>query len=334
MVAPTDPVAVMPLLEKAGVPERIRALIGGESLFNDGAGIAAFSVLTVAVYNGASFSAGDVAWLLAREMVGGILLGSVLGLLASRLMKEAYEENAALLSLALVTGGFVLAEVVHVSAPVAVATAGIVRAVMMLRLEHKVAAGHVTKSEGHADVSRSLMGFWHIIDQVLNAVLFALLALEVLVIPINPLLIPVGIGVALVTILARGLGIWSMVTLYEWQNYRRWEGLGQRWPWRPFPPYTRRLMTWAGLRGAVALALALAFSLLPGDLRDTLLLLTYVVVLFSLLVQGLTIPALGAKLVAADAELGGPETMPSQEQLSQWVRAHRRERARIRAEQK
>lgn len=314
IVAPTDPVAVMPLLERAGVPERLRALVAGESLFNDGVGVAAFTVLSAAVGSGAPGSdtpldVAEIGTLLAREMLGGIVLGALLGVLTARLTGLARDQaTAVLLSLALVTGGYALGELLGVSAPVTVAAGGVVL-ILLLRTgrARREEAGHMSLQETQ-DTAR-IHGFWEVLDQVLNAVLFVLLALEALVVNLRPELLGVGVAVALLSVAARGLGVWLPLTLYQAHARRagpeRRQFLrGRRLNLQPFAPYTRRLMTWAGLRGGVALALA--FSLPAGELRDRLLFLTYVVVLFSLLGQGLTVPPLARRAVAADAEARPP----------------------------
>lgn len=315
IVAPTDPVAVMPLLERAGVPERLRALVAGESLFNDGVGVAAFTVLSAAAVStgtGSEAPALDVAGigaLLAREMLGGIVLGALLGVLTAQLTRLARDQaTAVLLSLALVTGGYALGELLGVSAPVTVAAGGVVL-ILLLRSgrARRKEAGRLSAQELRG--SARIHSFWEILDQVLNAVLFVLLALEALVVNLRPELLGVGVAVALLSVAARGLGVWLPLTLYGWQAQRagpekRRSLSARRLNLQPFAPYTRRLMTWAGLRGGVALALA--FSLPAGELRDRLLFLTYVVVLFSLLGQGLTVPLLARRAVAAD-----PDARPS-----------------------
>ncbi|MHA0038835.1 cation:proton antiporter [Deinococcus sp. PESE-13] len=292
IVAPTDPVAVTPLLERARVPERLRALIAGESLFNDGVGVAAFTVLSSAALQGSAVRLGELGGLLLREMLGGMALGAALGWLTARLTTSARsQDTAVLLSLALVTGGYALGEALHVSAPVTVAAAGVTLMLLgQLARRRRAASGFPTLSAEARRASLQIRSFWEVTDQVLNAVLFVLLALEVLVLRPRPGLLLAGIVVAMLAIVARGIAVGVPLTLYQWRARRRPE-------LQPFTPYTRRLMTWAGLRGTVALALA--FSLPPGELRDTLLFLTYVVVIFSLLVQGLTVPILGRKAAAA-----------------------------------
>lgn len=314
IVAPTDPVAVMPLLERAGVPERLRALVAGESLFNDGVGVAAFTVLSAAVVGSgagtqAPLDVARIGTLLAREMLGGILLGALLGVLTARLTRLARDQaTAVLLSLALVTGGYALGELAGVSAPVTVAAGG-VTLILLLRVgqARRKEAGRLSLQEAR-DTAR-IRSFWEVLDQVLNAVLFVLLALEALVVHLRPELLGVGVAVALLSVAARGLGVWLPLTFYQLQARRagpdkRQSLRARRLNLQAFAPYTRRLMTWAGLRGGVALALA--FSLPAGELRDRLLFLTYVVVLFSLLGQGLTVPLLARRAVAAD-----PDTRPA-----------------------
>lgn len=264
LVSPTDPIAVISILKRAGVPETTETLITGESLFNDGVGVVVFSVLlsSVAVgeHGGGGLSGGLV--LFVQEAVGGVVFGGVLGIIAFRLLKSIDDYAAeVLITLAVVTGGYALAQALHTSGPLAVVVAG-----LLIGNRGRLLAMSDTTRE-HLDT------FWEMIDEILNAVLFVLIGLELLVLDFTPrylwailVAIPVVLG-------ARFLSVSVPINLFRLR--------------RTFQPYTVRLMVWGGLRGGISVALALSLPESPE--RDLLIALTYGVVVFSVLVQGLTV---------------------------------------------
>ncbi len=264
LISPTDPIAVISILKRAGVPETTETLITGESLFNDGVGVVVFSVLlgSVAVgeHGGGGLSGGLI--LFVQEAVGGVVFGGVLGIIAFRLLKSIDDYAAeVLITLAVVTGGYALAQALHTSGPLAVVVAGLL-------------IGNRGRLLAMSDTTRThLDTFWAVIDEILNAVLFVLIGLELLVLDFSPrylwailLAIPVVLG-------ARFLSVSVPINLFRLR--------------RTFQPYTVRLMVWGGLRGGISVALAL--SLPASSERDLLIALTYGVVVFSVLVQGLTV---------------------------------------------
>ncbi len=264
LISPTDPIAVISILKRAGVPEATETLITGESLFNDGVGVVVFSVLLGTAATGEHGGGGLAGGLLlfVQEAVGGVVFGLVIGFIAYRLLKSIDDYAAEILiTLAVVTGGYALAQSLHTSGPLAVVVAG-----LFIGNRGRMFAMSKTTRE-HLDT------FWELIDEILNAVLFVLIGLELLVLDFRPsylwavlLAIPVVLG-------ARLISVNIPISLFRLR--------------RTFHPYTVRLMVWGGLRGGISVALAL--SLPPSPERDLLIALTYGVVVFSVLVQGLTV---------------------------------------------
>lgn len=280
LISPTDPIAVLAILRSAGAPPRLRMLISGESLFNDGVGVVLFALLLDMAISDHVPTAHDVAWLLAREAGGGLLLGAVIGWVTFALLRSIDNyQTEVLLTLALVLGGYELAQALHVSGPLAMVVAGLIvgnygRALAMSQ-----------RTRQHVD------GFWELLDEILNAVLFVLLGLEVVIVPFSGSLLGAAVLVLVLTLAAR----WVSVGLPA-----------ARWPaWFGLPAQGWKVLTWGGLRGGISVALAL--SLPHGPARDTILTLTYVVVVFSILVQGLSIKPLIARLPGMSGAGDGAE---------------------------
>jgi CPA1 family monovalent cation:H+ antiporter len=269
LVSPTDPIAVLSILKQAGVPESLETKITGESLFNDGVGLVVFLVLLATVTGDPGHGLGDAAELFAREVVGGLVLGIVLGGATFRLLATVDEYQVeVLLTLGLATGGYALAHALHVSGPLAMVAAGL----LIGNPGRRLAMSERTRT--------SLDTFWELVDEVLNAVLFVMIGLEVLVLPFTPERLGAGLLVIPLVLSARfaavGLGV----------------GLLRRF--RRFSPHAVKIMTWGGLRGGISIALAL--SLPAGAERDVLVPVTYTVVAFSIGVQGLTVGPLVRRL--------------------------------------
>ena len=284
LISPTDPIAVLAILKKAGAPKPLETKIAGESLFNDGIGVVVFITLLRLAAPGGAIGAGQVVGLLAAEALGGIVLGLALGYAAYRVLKSVdnYEVEA-LVTLALVTGGYALAHHLHTSGPLAMVVAG------LLVGNHGRRFAMSARTREHPDT------FWELIDEVLNAVLFVLIGLEVLVLtersPIanhrdwslglsGRYLLAGSIAVGLV-LAARLVTVGVPIAILRRH--------------RPFAPCAARIMTWGGLRGGISVALALSLPHATADqeaARQTLLTMTYVVVAFSILVQGLTVKPL------------------------------------------
>lgn len=263
LISPTDPIAVMGILKSAGAPKQLELVIAGESLFNDGVGVVLFLLLL-----GVAASGGDVpapqaaAQLLLQEVGGGLVFGGALGWATYRLLKsiDQYQVEV-LLTLAAVVGGYALANRLHVSGPLAMVVTGLVVG------NHGRAAAMSQTTRRYVDM------FWELNDEILNAVLFVLIGFEVLLITFTgPLLVAGAVAIG-VTLLARALTVGLPVA-----------GLHAFFR---LPAGSSRVLTWGGLRGGISVALALSLPL--GEHRDTVLALTYCVVVFSILVQGLTI---------------------------------------------
>ncbi|AWN21871.1 sodium:proton antiporter [Deinococcus irradiatisoli] len=265
LISPTDPVAVLDLLKRAKVPPRIETLIAGESLFNDGVGVVVFLVLAELAAGGGGHGVGSDALgalaLFAREALGGVLLGGVLGLLGLYLTRTIV--NAAvevLLTLALVIGGYVLALSLHVSGPLAMVVFGLIISANKDRIFTE-------------DTREQVMNFWETVDQVLNILLFAFIGLDVLLNPSSGPQFVAGAILIAVALAARYISVALPFLLV-----RRRDSYG---------PYTVRLLTWGGLRGGIAISLVLGLP--PSSYRVDLITATYLIVLFTIAVQGLTI---------------------------------------------
>jgi monovalent cation:H+ antiporter, CPA1 family len=277
LISPTDPIAVLALLKQLKAPKALEVTIAGESLFNDGVGVALFLGLLEIASSGQGFDPGRLAVLFLREAVGGAAFGLAAGYFVYRLLKTVDNYHVEiLLSLALVSGGYALANALHLSGPIAMVIAG-----LLIGNHGRLFALSPTTIQ-HLDL------FWELIDEVLNAVLFVLLGLEVLVVSFTGRYLAAGVLAIPIVLLARlasaGLPVWLL---------SRWQVVGRG---------TVRILTWGGLRGAISVAMALS---LPRQVegvavteREVILVATYVVVVFSILVQGLTIGPLTRQWLA------------------------------------
>jgi CPA1 family monovalent cation:H+ antiporter len=278
LISPTDPIAVLGLLRRIGAPKPLEVTVAGESLFNDGVGVVLFLGLLEIAASGRGFEPGRLAVLFLREAVGGAALGLVAGYLAYRLIRSVDEYHVEiLLSLALVAGGYSLAGALHVSGPLAMVVAG-----LLIGNQGRIFAMS-PKTVENLDL------FWEVIDEVLNAVLFVLLGLEVLAVTFTGTYLAAGILAIPVVLLARLVSVVVSARLL-----RRHRALERG---------AVAVLTWGGLRGAlpVAMALSLPREVVGGAVpeRELILVATYVVVVFSVLVQGLTIGPLARRWVAA-----------------------------------
>ena len=268
LISPTDPIAVMAILRQAGVPKDMEVTIAGESLFNDGVGVVVFLGLLEIATEDADFVPVRLAGLFLWGAVGGAALGFGLGWLVYRMLRSIDQYRVeVLLSLALVAGGYALVNRLHMSGPIAMVVAGL----LIGNLGRAYAMSPTTVA--------NLDTFWELIDEVLNAVLFVLIGLEVLALPLTGEYLLTGLLAIPIVLLAR----WVSVAVPLAVLSRRGK----------FTSQTTRVLTWGGLRGGISVALALSIPHTaqgqPVPERDAVLALTYTVVVFSILIQGLTI---------------------------------------------
>jgi len=262
LISPTDPIAVLGMLKSANVPKSLEIQIAGESLFNDGIGVVVFLVLYEIAVRGDEPSFAHISTVFLEEAVGGAIVGLLLGWITYRLLKSVNQYQVeVLLTLALVAGGYALASAMHTSGPIAIVCAGVL-------------IGNHGRLLAMSDTTREhLDTFWELVDEILNALLFVLIGLEVLVLTFTWDLLFAGLLAIPAILFARWVSVGAPVLVMS--------------RWHKLPPGTVTIMTWGGLRGGISVALAL--SLPVGSERELVLAMTYVLVVFSILVQGLTI---------------------------------------------
>lgn len=276
LIAPTDPVAVLGILKSARVPPGLEAKFAGESLFNDRVGIVVFAILVALAVDagdgGAGTGAGvaDMVMLFLREAVGGVALGALAGYIAFRAVRSIDEHNVeVIITLALVTVTYRLADALHTSGPIAMVVAGL------------IIGNHGTRFAMSEKTREHLLNFWSLSDEVLNAVLFLLIGLEVVVISAQGDYLWAALAAIPVVLAARLVAVSVPIGL-----------LGFR---EEFTKGAIPVLTWGGLRGGISVALAL--SLPPSPEKEVILAITYAVVVFSIVVQGLTVAPLVRRLV-------------------------------------
>lgn len=271
LISPTDPIAVLGILREAKIPKSLETKISGEALFNDGVAvvifISIFEVIRAGIQN---LSVIDILLLFLEEAGGGILFGSLLGYAGYLLFRtiDNYKVEV-MLSLAIVMGGYMLAESLHISGPLAMVAAGII-------------VGNKGRSFGMSDVTRDYVDkFWEMVDEIMNAILFLLIGMEMLVIQFTYVYLWLGLICIIIVLSARFISVFlpTIVLTYK----------------KTFEKNAITILTWGGLRGGISVALAL--SLPKGNFNEMFVTITYIIVLFSIVVQGLTIGKVAKKLV-------------------------------------
>ena len=269
LISPTDPIAVIGVLKTIGAPKSLETKIAGESLFNDGVAIVIFlallSIAGVGHNSHEELTATSILLLFTQEALGGTVFGFVIGYITFRMLAsiDNYQVEV-LLTLALVLGGYALASRLHISGPIAIVVAGLL-------------IGNTGRKHAMSDKTREhLDNFWELIDEILNAILFVLIGLELLVLTFNPQYLWAGLVMVPIVILARFIAVGVPISLMKLRT--------------TFTPKIVRILTWGGLRGGISIALAL--TLPAGETREAILVITYIIVIFSIIVQGLTISKL------------------------------------------
>ncbi len=273
LISPTDPIAVIGILKTVGVPKSLEIKISGESLFNDGVAVVVFLVLLGIATGQNEATVSSIGLLFIQEAIGGAVYGFIIGGLCFYMLRSVNNYQVEiLLTLALVTGGYAFAHTLHVSGPIAMVVAG------LLIGNHGRILAMSDSTREHLDT------FWELIDEILNAVLFLLIGLEVLILVYHTEYFLSALAIIPIVLLSRFISVSIPIQIMK--------------KVREFSPGVTRLMTWGGLRGGISVALAL--SLPRGLEREVILAVTYAVVIFSILVQGLTLGSL-AKLVQVEA---------------------------------
>jgi CPA1 family monovalent cation:H+ antiporter len=270
LISPTDPVAVGAVLKKSPIPHRLETIITGESLFNDGVGLVLFVSLQEVADPTVNFFLWDAIQLFAKEVLGGIAVGLLLSYGAYRLIKATDDfQTVVLLSLALVMIISVVASAFHASVPLAEVTAGLL-------------LGALLPESGSPNTPKVYLNrFWHLIDEILNTLLFVMIGLQVIVLPFLSNYLVIGLCTIVLVLAARWLSI-VLPFLLQFRLDRQ-------------QPGSLRILTWAGLRGGISIALAL--SLPDSDYKELILASCYCVVLFSIMGQGLTLQRLVSSVV-------------------------------------
>ncbi|MCO4846514.1 MAG: sodium:proton antiporter [Yoonia sp.] len=272
LVSPTDPVAVLGVLREADLEKSLETKIAGESLFNDGVGYVVFLVLVgIAFPHGDAHSSGlsGAAQLFVQEALGGAVLGLVLGWLTFRVMRRIDDYSLeVLITLGLAFGGYELAVYLHVSAPIMAVCAGLL-------------IGDVGAKYGmSAETRRYVDAFWKLIDEILNAVLFLMIGVEVFAVAFDFAYLTAGVAAIALALVARLAAVAVPILILK--------------PFRAFSKGVIPIMTWGGLKGGISVALAL--SLPDSEWKPIILTATYIVVIFSIIVQGLTVARLAERV--------------------------------------
>ena len=271
LISPTDTIAVLGILKKAGAPKKLETKIVGESLFNDGVGVVVFlTIFSIASSPNAAIEVSEIVELFAVEVIGGIVLGMILGYIAYRLLRsiDNYEVEV-ILTIGVVMGGTLIAQEMHLSAPLAMVTAGL------------IVGNDKVRDTAMSEITQTYVDkFWELIDVFLNTILFVLIGMEILILTLEKSYLLAGlIGIPIV-LMSRYISLWIPIKFFAKKL--------------DFVPNTNLIMTWGGLRGGISIALAL--SLTQEMHKELFLVITYVIVAFSIIGQGLTVEPIVKRL--------------------------------------
>ncbi len=270
LISPTDPIAVLAILKSVGIPKSLETTITGESLFNDGVGVVVFLVLLEVATGGHHIGPSEVWMLFLKEAVGGAAFGLVTGYVCYLMLRSVDDyQTEILLTLALVAGGYALCDALHISGPIAVVVSG-----LLIGNRGRILAMS-QRTRQHLDT------FYELIDNILNALLFVLMGFEVLVLHVTPKIFLSGLAIIPCIIFSRMFSVGMPVGLFRL--------------FRPIHPHVVKILTWAALRGGISIALALSVPKVVW--RDAIVTVTYMAVVFSIVVQGLTLGKFAGRLV-------------------------------------
>lgn len=264
LISPTDPIAVLGILKKAGAPKKLETKIVGESLFNDGVGVVVFlTIFAIAAKPDAAIDYSEIAKLFGQEVLGGIALGLILGYITFKLLKSIDDyEVEVIITIATVMGGSLLAHHWHLSAPLAMVTAGL------------IVGNDTIRESSMSEITETYVDkFWELLDVLLNTVLFVMIGMEMLVLNFQFNYVVAGLIAVPLVLLSRYISLWLPIKFFD----KRLQ----------FVKHTNLIMTWGGLRGGISIALAL--SLTQEMHRELFLVITYIIVVFSIIGQGLTV---------------------------------------------
>lgn len=276
LISPTDPIAVMGVLKEAKVRKSLETKVAGESLFNDGVAVVVFAViLQLTQGSDIDISFGHISWLLVKEAAGGFIVGALLGVGASNAMRKIDDYKVSvLITLSVVMGGYLIARAMHISGPLTMVAAGIV-------------IGNYGKRTAMSATTKDYLNkFWELIDEILNAILFLFIGFELLIIPNITNYWLISIICILIVLFARFASIYIPVKVIPFRN--------------KFSKGTIKVLVWGGLRGGVSIALALSID--EGPHKPVILAITYFIVVFSIIVQGLSVGKVATRALSKEEE--------------------------------